>query len=86
MGIHLQNFRRPLSLFLTRRDKRVRRLLLIGPGSYLVRRIRSGLFFIREMLAFQKIPDWRAIEGCQTCRTRDSRLTLDFAPECRIQL
>ncbi len=34
----------------------VRRLLLIGLASYAIMRVWSGLFFIREMLAFQKIP------------------------------
>jgi hypothetical protein len=34
----------------------VRRLLLIGSASYIVMRAWSGLFFIPEMLAFQKIP------------------------------
>ena len=33
----------------------MRRLLLIGLGSYIVMRVWSGLYFIREMLAFQKI-------------------------------
>lgn len=46
----------PLSLFLTWRDGRVRRLLLIGLASYIVMRVWSGLFFIPEMLAFQRIP------------------------------
>ena len=44
-----------LSLFLTWRQMEVRRLLLIGLGSYIVMRVWSGLYFIREMLAFQKI-------------------------------
>jgi hypothetical protein len=34
----------------------VRRRLLIGLGSYMVMRVWSGLFFIREMLALQKVP------------------------------
>ena len=65
-GVPLQNFWIPahaaitifiiLSLFLTWKGIKVRRLLLIGLGSYLVMRVWSGLFFIREMLAFQKVP------------------------------
>jgi len=34
----------------------VRRLLLVALGSYFVMRVWSGLFFIPEMLAFQKVP------------------------------
>jgi hypothetical protein len=45
-----------LALFLTWNDVRVRRLLLIALASYIIMRVWSGLFFIREMLAFQKIP------------------------------
>ena len=45
-----------LALVLTWRDPSVRRLLLIGLGSYIVMRVWSGLYFIPEMLAFQKIP------------------------------
>ena len=45
-----------VTLFLTWNDITVRRLLLIGLASYIVMRSWSGLFFIREMLAFQKIP------------------------------
>ncbi|HYT05802.1 MAG TPA: hypothetical protein VEM13_13080 [Gemmatimonadales bacterium] len=65
-GVPLQRFWIPvhaaitifviLSLALTGRDDQVRRLLLIGLGSYIVMRVWSGLFFIREMLAFQKVP------------------------------
>lgn len=65
-GVPLQNFWIPVhaaitifiltSLFLTWRQIKVRRLLLIGLGSYIIMRIWSGLFFIREMLAFQKVP------------------------------
>lgn len=65
-GVPLQRFWMPvhaaitifviLSLVLTWRHVEVRRLLLIGLGSYIVMRLWSGLFFIREMLAFQKIP------------------------------
>lgn len=45
-----------LTLFLTWNDIMVRRLLLIGLASYTVMRVRSGLFFIRDMLTFQMIP------------------------------
>jgi hypothetical protein len=65
-GVPLQKFWIPvhaaitifliLSLVLTWRQVAVRRFLLIGLGSYIVMRVWSGLFFIREMLAFQKIP------------------------------
>jgi hypothetical protein len=43
-------------LALTWRQNKVRRLLLIGVGSYVIMRVWSGLFFIREMLEFQKVP------------------------------
>jgi hypothetical protein len=46
-----------LSLALTWRQVEVRRFLLIGLGSYIVMRMWSGLLFIREMLAFQKVPN-----------------------------
>jgi len=65
-GVPLQTFWIPvhaaitifviLSLALTWRHPEVRRLLLIGLGSYIVMRVWSGLFFIREMLAFQRVP------------------------------
>jgi len=65
-GVPLQNFWIPvhtaitiliiLSLVLTWREKKVRRLLFIGLASYIIMRAWSGLFFIREMLAFQKVP------------------------------
>jgi hypothetical protein len=65
-GVPLQKFWIPvhtaitipliLSLILTWRQMEVRRLLLIGLGSYLVMRVWSGLYFIREMLAFQQVP------------------------------
>ena len=65
-GVPLQRFWIPvhaaitsfilLTLFLTWNDIAVRRLLLIGLASYIVMRVWSGLFFIPEMLAFQKIP------------------------------
>ena len=64
-GVPLQKFWIPvhtaitifliLSLVLTWRQMGVRRLLLIGLSSYIVMRVWSGLYFIREMLAFQKI-------------------------------
>ena len=65
-GVPLQRFWIPVhaaitgfilwALFLTWNDLTVRRLLLIALASYVVMRVWSGLFFIREMLAFQKIP------------------------------
>ena len=65
-GVPLQRFWIPVhaaitifmmsSLFLTWNDNTIRRLLLIALASYVVMRVWSGLFFIREMLAFQKIP------------------------------
>jgi hypothetical protein len=65
-GVPLQRFWIPvhaaiticviLSLALTWRQVEVRSFLLIGLGSYIVMRVWSGLFFIREMLAFQKVP------------------------------
>lgn len=65
-GVPLQRFWIPvhaavtvfilLTLFLTWNDIAVRRLLLIALASYIIMRAWSGLFFIREMLAFQKIP------------------------------
>jgi hypothetical protein len=65
-GVPLQRFWIPVhvaitifilsTLFLTWNDMTVRRLLLAGLASYIIMRVWSGLFFIREMLAFQKIP------------------------------
>jgi hypothetical protein len=65
-GVPLQTFWIPvhagitifslLSLFFTWRDRRIRRLLLIGLASYIIMRVWSGLFFIPEMLAFQRVP------------------------------
>lgn len=65
-GVPLQRFWIPvhaaitvflvLALFATWSDAVIRRLLLIGLGSYVVMRGWSGLYFIREMLAFQRIP------------------------------
>jgi hypothetical protein len=65
-GVPLQNFWIPVhaaitifiisSLILTWRERKVRRLLLIGLASYIVMRLWSGVFFIREMLEFQKVP------------------------------
>ena len=45
-----------LSLVLTWKEMTVRRRLLVGLGAYIVMRVWSGLFFIREMLAFQQVP------------------------------
>lgn len=65
-GVPLQRFWIPvhaaitvcimLSLILTWSNAPVRLLLLIGLGSYVVMRVWSGLYFIPEMLKFQKIP------------------------------
>jgi hypothetical protein len=65
-GVPLQRFWIPvhvaitlfiiLALVLTWRDMTVCRLLLVALVSYIVMRAWSGLFFIPEMLAFQKIP------------------------------
>jgi hypothetical protein len=65
-GVPLQTFWIPvhagitifslLSRFFTWRDRRIRRLLLIGLASYIIMRVWSGLFFIPEMLAFQGVP------------------------------
>src|SRR5688572_21517571 len=65
-GVPLQNFWIPvhiaitvcvlLALFLNWKEPKVRRMLLIGFVSYIVMRVWSGLYFIPEMLAFQKIP------------------------------
>jgi len=65
-GVPLQRFWIPvhvaitlsmlLALVLTWKDVTVRRLLLASLASYVVMRAWSGLFFIPEMLAFQKIP------------------------------
>jgi hypothetical protein len=65
-GVPLQNFWIPvhaaitvfvlLSLVLNWKEPGVRRLLLIGLGSYLIMRAWSCVYFIPEMLEFQKIP------------------------------
>lgn len=65
-GVPLQNFWIPvhaaitvfvlLSILLTWKEIKVRRLLLIGLGSYIVMRVWSALYFIPEMLKFQKVP------------------------------
>ena len=65
-GVPLQRFWIPVhaaitlciivALGLTWREMTVRRLLLVALGSYIVMRVWSGVFFIPEMLAFQKIP------------------------------
>ena len=44
------------SLVLTWSDLQVRRLILIGLGSYIVMRAWSGIYFIPEMLKLQKVP------------------------------
>jgi hypothetical protein len=64
-GVPLQRFWIPVhaaitlfamvALVATWRQRPVRRLLLIGLASYVVMRVWSGLFFIPEMLAFQKV-------------------------------
>ena len=65
-GVPLQRFWIPvhaaitlfmvLALVMTWREVPVRRLLLVALVSYIVMRAWSGLFFIPEMLAFQKVP------------------------------
>ncbi len=65
-GVPLQRFWIPvhaaitvfilLALFLAWSDVTARWLLLIALASYVVMRVWSGIFFIREMLAFQRIP------------------------------
>jgi hypothetical protein len=65
-GVPLQRFWIPVhvaitvfliwALVATWGDVPVRRLLLTGTASYVVMRAWSGFYFIREMLAFQKIP------------------------------
>ncbi len=65
-GVPLQTFWIPvhagitifvlLSLIFAWKDRRARRLLLIGLASYIIMRVWSGLFFIPEMLAFQDVP------------------------------
>jgi hypothetical protein len=65
-GVPLQRFWIPvhvaitvfmlLTLYLTWHDFTVRYFLLIGLTSYIVMRVWSGFFFIREMLKFQQIP------------------------------
>jgi hypothetical protein len=65
-GVPLQRFWIPVhgaisvfmlsSIFLTWNDATVRGVLLIALLSYVVMRVLSGVFFIPQMLAFQKIP------------------------------
>jgi hypothetical protein len=65
-GVPLQRFWIPvhaaitvfilLALFLAWNDVTARWLLLIALASYVVMRVWSGVFFIPEMLAFQRIP------------------------------
>ena len=88
MGVPLQRFWIPvhvaitifilLALFLTWNDVTVRRLLLIGLASYAIMRVWSGLFFIREMLAFQKIPPDSAPSAELSARV--ARWRLDVVP------
>ncbi|MBN1206037.1 MAG: hypothetical protein JXB05_14055 [Myxococcaceae bacterium] len=64
-GVPLQRFWIPVHGFITLlgiaalvstwRDRMVRRWLLVGVASYLVMRAWSFLYFIPEMLAFQKV-------------------------------
>jgi len=67
-GVPLQRFWIPIhaaitvfmlaALVLARSEVPVRRFLLVALTSYVVMRVWSGLFFIREMLAFQRVsPD-----------------------------
>jgi hypothetical protein len=44
------------SLVMAWRDRTARRLLVIALISYAIMRVWSALFFIPEMLAFQKVP------------------------------
>ena len=65
-GVPLQRFWIPvhvaitlcilLALVMTWGEPTVRCLLLVALVSYIVMRVWSGLFFIPEMLAFQKVP------------------------------
>jgi hypothetical protein len=65
-GVPLQRFWIPvhaaitifilLSLFVSWKEARVRRLLLTGLASYIVMRVWSSVFFIPEMLEFQNVP------------------------------
>jgi hypothetical protein len=65
-GVSLQRFWIPvhaaitvfilLALFLAWSDVTARWLLLIALASYVVMRVWRGIFFIREMLAFPRIP------------------------------
>ena len=65
-GVPLQRFWIPVhaaitvfflsSLALAWRDAPVRQLLLIALASYIVMRAWSGVYFIPEMLAFQRVP------------------------------
>jgi hypothetical protein len=65
-GVPLQRFWIPVhaaitvsslsSLVLVWSDRRTRLLVLAGLASYVVMRVWSGLYFIPEMLGFQKIP------------------------------
>jgi hypothetical protein len=77
-GVPLQRFWIPVhaaitlflivALVLTWREMTVRRLLLVALGSYIVMRVWSGVFFIPEMLAFQKIPLEAALSAALSAR------------------
>lgn len=82
-GVPLQRFWIPVhvaitvfvfaALALTWGDAVARRLLLIGLGSYIIMRVWSGVYFIPEMLAFQKNS-----AGCAAfCRTFVTRREMD---------
>jgi len=65
-GVPLQQFWIPVhgaitvfvvsSLALAWGERRVRLMLVAGLASYVIMRVWSGLYFIPEMLAFQKLP------------------------------
>jgi hypothetical protein len=85
-GVPLQRFWIPVhgaisvfmlsSIFLTWNDVTVRPLLLIAFASYALMRIWSGVFFIPQMLSFQKIPpDFPPSAELSTRVTRWTRWT-----------
>lgn len=45
-----------MSLVLAWQKRKGRRFLLIGLGPYVLMRVWSGIFFVPEMLAFQRVP------------------------------
>ncbi len=67
-----------LSLIFTWKETKVRRLLLIGLASYVVMRVWSGLFFIREMLDFQKVPLDSAPSAALSARVSSWMFWADF--------